>query len=424
MADRVIFHIDINHCYAQIEEMKYPHLRDVPMAVGGHEEKRHGIILAKNDRAKKAGVITGESLREALEACPELLIIPPNYDDYLYYTELVKQIYRQYSDAVESFGLDEAWVDYTHSAQLFGDPVRIARHIQQRVLTEIGLTVSVGISWNKTFAKLGSDMKKPSGLTVITAENYRQLVWPLPVGDLLYVGPATERKLRERGMHTIGDLAGYPVQHLKQAMGVAGELISALANGEDRSPVQESTYTAPVKSVGNSMTLIHDVRSPEELRPAAYVLAEAVASRLKDQGLEGDVIFTSMRSSGLDWYMKQRRIAERTNLSSEILEVMMALVEECYDFSTPLRAVGVTVSDLRPWRLQRQLSLFEDEVGREKALRLDQAMDEVRGRYGFSAIRRACTLVDRTLTDFNPKGDHTVHPVGYFQGRKMRDGII
>jgi len=424
MPDRVIFHIDINHCYAQIEEMKYPQLRDVPMAVGGHEEKRHGIILAKNDPAKRAGVITGESLREALEACPELLIIPPNYDDYIYYTGQVKQIYREYSDAVESFGLDEAWVDYTHSAQLFGDPVSMARHIQQRVLTEIGLTVSVGISWNKAFAKLGSDMKKPSGLTAITRENYRQLAWPLPVGDLLYVGPATERKLRERGMHTIGDLAGYPVRHLHKAMGIAGDLISALANGEDSSPVQEISYTAPVKSVGNSMTLIHDVGSLEELRPAAYVLAEAVASRLKDQGLEGDVISASMRSSGLDWYMKQRRIAERTNLSGEILEVMMDLIAECYDFSMPLRAVGVSVSDLRPWRLQRQLSLFTDELSREKALRLDQAVDEVRSRYGFAAVRRACTLVDRPLTDFNPKGDHTVHPVGYFQGRKMSDGII
>lgn len=171
MKDKVIFHIDINHCYAQIEEMKQPHLRDVPMAVGGHEEKRHGIILAKNDLAKAAHVMTGESLREAKEKCPDLLIIPPSYDDYIYYTGLVKDIYRQYSDHVEPFGLDEAWIDYTDSRKLYGEPVKTARLIQDRVEKEIGLTVSVGVSWNKAFAKLGSDMKKPRGMTVITRDN-------------------------------------------------------------------------------------------------------------------------------------------------------------------------------------------------------------------------------------------------------------
>ena len=308
MQDRVIFHIDINHCYAQIEEMKYPELRKVPMAVGGHEEKRQGIILAKNDLAKKAGVTTGESLREARQACEDLLIIPPSYDDYIFYTQAVKQIYREYTSHVESFGLDEAWLDYTDSQRLFGDPVKIAKEIQQRVLEEIGLTVSVGVSWNKIFAKLGSDMKKPSGMTVITRENYQDLVWPLPASDLLYVGWATARKLHDRGIYTIGDLAGYPVRLLKKAMGTAGELISVFANGNDRSPVQETFYEAPPKSVGNSMTLIHDVASLEELRPAAYVIAEAVASRLKDAGMAGNVITVSMRSSGLDWYMRQAKI--------------------------------------------------------------------------------------------------------------------
>ena len=418
MSHRWIFHIDINHCYAQIEEMRYPKLREVPMAVGGHEEKRHGIILTKNDMAKKYGVRTGESLREAKEKCPDLLIIPPDYKAYIYYTGQVKKIFYEYSDHVESFGMDEAWIDYTDSMKLFGDPVRTAKEIQKRVLEEIGLTVSVGVSWNKVFAKLGSDMKKPYGFTVITPENYRDLVWPLPVGDLLYVGPATQRKLHERGILTIGDLARYPVEHLKKAMGVSGEMIHAFANGRDPSPVMETDYQSPVKSVGNSMTMIHDVDSMEELKPVLYVLSEAVASRLRDHDMEGDVIRISLRTSGLDWQGCEKKVDRKTSVSTDIMcqvERMFSL----YDFSIPLRAVGISIADLSPAGSTRQISLFEDEEKHEKARKADIAMDEIRNRYGFYAVRRACTMLDRPLTEFNVKEDHTVHPVGYFQGRKM-----
>ncbi|MBR2812488.1 MAG: DNA polymerase IV, partial [Solobacterium sp.] len=286
MKEKIVMHADIDHCYAQIEEMKFPALRDVPMAVGGHEEKRHGIILAKNDLAKKAGVKTGESLREAYDKCPQLLIIPPSYDDYTYYTSLVKDIYREYSDRVESFGLDEAWIDLTDSGRLIGDEMSAAEKIQQRVLREIGLTVSIGVSYNKVFAKFGSDLRKPFGITHITRQNYRQLVWPRPVQDLLYVGPATNRKLHSRGILTVGELACYPVSYLKEAMGAAGVMIHAFANGEDPSEVAGSAEAPPVKSVGNAMTLIHDVVSAEEIRPVCFVLAESVASRLRDHGME------------------------------------------------------------------------------------------------------------------------------------------
>ena len=417
--DRVIFHIDINHCYAQIEEMKYPKLREIPMAVGGHEEKRHGIILAKNDPAKKFGILTGESLREAREKCPDLLIIPPAYDDYIYYTSLVKDIYREYSSQVESFGLDEAWIDYTPSQHLFGDPVHTAGEIIRRVREEIGLDVSAGLSWNKVFAKLGSDLKKKDGPAVITRENYRQTVWPLQASDLLYVGPATTRKLRRRGIHTIGELACYPRRYLKEAMGVAGEMIHAFANGEDTSPVAENGSCIPPKSVGNSMTMIHDVMSLEELRPVCWVLAEAVASRMRDHGMEGDVVSVSMRSAGLDWFGCERKIVQPTYVSTEILHTAMELIGEAYDFSAPMRAVGIAVSHLRPRGAYRQMNLFVNEKAYEKARRSDLAMDEIRKLYGFDAVRRACTLLDRPLTDFNVKDDHTVHPVGYFQGRKM-----
>ncbi len=417
--DRVIFHIDINHCYAQIEEMKFPALREVPMAVGGHEEKRHGIILAKNDPAKKFNIKTGESLREARAKCPDLLIIPPSYDDYIYYTSLVKDIYRRYSDHVESFGLDEAWVDYTDSIALFGDPLKTAVRIQKEVHDEIGLDVSLGMSWNKIFAKLGSDMKKKDGPAVITRQNYRDTVWPLPAEDLLYVGPATKRKLRARGITTIGELAVYPRQYLKKAMGIPGEMISIFANGGDSSPVAESSYRSPVKSVGNSMTMVHDVDNLEDLRPVYYVLCEAVASRMRDHGMEGDVISVSLRSSGLDWYGCERRISQKTDVSGVIFETAVQLVEQLYDFEKPLRAVGVSVSGLRPLSFHRQLNLFEDEEAYEKARAADLVMDEIREKYGYYSVRRACTAIDSELTAFNVKEEHTVHPVGYFQGRRM-----
>lgn len=419
MKDRVIFHIDINHCYAQIEEMKQPHLRDVPMAVGGHEEKRHGIILAKNDLAKAAHVMTGESLREAKEKCPDLLIIPPSYDDYIYYTGLVKDIYRQYSDHVEPFGLDEAWIDYTDSRKLFGEPVKTARLIQDRVEKEIGLTVSVGVSWNKAFAKLGSDMKKPRGMTVITRDNYQKLVWPLPAQDLLYVGPATIRKLHARGIMTIGDLAQYPAGVLHHDLGIAGDMIQLFARGEDPSPVAENGASAPIKSVGNSMTLVHDVKSFEEVKPVFWMLCEAVASRARDAGMEGSTVYVSLRSTDLAWAGRQMKLERPTDVSDEIMTAVELLVHMMWHETVPLRAAGVALGSLKEASSFRQLSLFEDAERFEAARRCDLAMDEIRNTYGFDSVRRLCTLNDKKLTDFNVKADHTVHPIGFFQGRKM-----
>lgn len=420
--ERVILHIDINHCYAQIEEMMFPKLREVPMAVGGHEEKRHGIILTKNDLAKKYGIKTGESLREAKEKCPDLLIIPPHYNDYAYYTGLVKDIYREYTDKVESFGMDEAWLDLTDSLLLFKDPVETAKEIQRRVLEEIGLTVSVGVSWNKVFAKFGSDYRKPSGFTVITKENYKDIVWPAPIEDLLYVGWATSRKLHQRGILTIGELAQYPLEHLKRYFGKAGELIHAFANGEDCSEVNEQNYQPPAKSVGNSMTMIHDVDNLEDIRPVFYVLCEAVASRARDLHMEGEVIGVSMRTSGMDWFGAQIKVSQHTAVSTDLIDAVMYLVSQ-YDFSVPLRAVGVTLSSLKPESSFRRLNLFVDEEKHDKERLADIAMDEIREKYGFYSIRRACTLMDRPLTEFNVKGDHTVHPIGYFQGRTFAEAF-
>ena len=415
--ERIIFHLDINHCYAQIEEMLHPELRHVAMAVGGHEENRHGIILAKNDLAKKEGIQTGESLREAYAKDENLLIIPPHYDEYMYYTGKVKEIYREYSDLVESFGLDEAWVDYTASRRLFGEPEEVCKQIIKRVKEELGLDVSAGISWNKVFAKLGSDQKKKDGPYIITKENYKETVWNLPVQDLLYVGPATYRKLVRRAIFTIGDLAQYPVCHLKKAMGVAGEMIWLFANGEDTSPVSEvNSYVKP-KSIGNSMTMVHDTKTLEEVKPVFYMLCESVASRLKDEGLAGNTLHITLRTNDLRWFGWERKMLQSTNVSEDLMQEVLCLLKQ-YSFEQPLRAVGISVSQLGNDD-KHQVDLFESEEAHEKRRKMDFAMDEIRNRYGFHAIFRACTLLDPLLTDFNAKEDHTIHPVGYLNGRKM-----
>lgn len=417
--DNVIFHIDINHCYAQIEEMLYPELRKVPMAVGGHEETRHGIILTKNDMAKRYGIKTAESLRDAKKKCPNLLIIPPDYEKYIYYTTEVKKIYYEYSDCVESFGLDEAWIDFTHSQQLFGDPISVAKKIQRRVFDELGLTVSVGVSWNKTFAKFGSDLLKPYGFTVITKDNYKDIVWPRDVSELLYVGPATSAKLYQEHIFTIGDLANCPVEKLQKKLGVLGGTIWMFANGMDPSPVQEIGWEPVPKSIGNSITMVHDVDNLRDLKPVYFCLAESVASRLKEAGLHGNRVSVSIRNSDMENYSWQHKFDTKTNVSIEILHYAMTLMRE-YEFDVPLRAIGLSVGNLSPDENIEQMSLFDDPYAHEKEKKLDIVMDQIREKYGFYSVRRTCTLQDAPLTEFNVKKEHAgFHPVGYFRGRKM-----
>lgn len=412
--ERVILHSDINHCYAQIEEMRMPELRKIPMAVGGHEEERHGIILAKNDLAKKYDIKTGESLREALAKCPHLTILPPDYDAYLYYTEKVKDIYREYSDQVESFGLDEAWIDLTSSLSLFGNGMEIARRIQKRVLEERGLTISIGVSYNKIFAKLGSDRVKHMGLVEINRDNYKEIVWPLPVDELFYVGRATKKKLHYFSVDTIGKLASLPKGWMKDHFGKIGEMIWWFANGEDVSEVALTSAKDPIKSVGNAITAVKDIRTFEEAKIVYYVLVESVSSRLREQGLRGNVISISLRSKELKWFSRQRKIDVATNIAGEIMPVVLALLEENYDFSLPLRTIGVTVSGIEQDSPFTQLNLFKSEDERQRQKKLEETVDNIRDKFGFEKIKRCAMLLDTHLTDFNPKKDHVIHPVGFF----------
>jgi DNA polymerase-4 len=414
MKERVILHSDINHCYAQIEEMKYPELRNVPMAVGGHEESRHGIILTKNLLAKKFHIKTGESLRDALKKCPDLVIVHPNYEDYMYYTEKVKDIYREYTDKVESYGLDEAWIDLTNSTALYGNGEEIARTIQKRVYDEIGLTVSIGVSYNKIFAKLGSDLIKPSGLVVITKDNFKEKIWSLPVEDLFYVGSATKSKLETMAITTIEQLATTSLDVLRKKFGKMGEVLWYFANGLDVSEVALNTFHRDIKSVGNSMTTVRDIKNLQDAKLVFYILAESVASRLRDSGFKGSVISIGLRNKKLEGFTRQRKIGTPTNISGEIMETVLQLVKENYDFTIPLRSIGIAVSMLTPDASPTQLNLFVDEKTRDAQMKLDITVDKIRTRFGFTSVKRCCSLLDKDLTDFNPKDDHTIHPVGYF----------
>ena len=412
----MILHSDANCFYASVEMVENPDLREQRIAVCGDPEQRHGIVLTANYPAKKMGVKTGMANWQAKQACPNLVVVKPHYDLYLKYSKLLQRIYKRYSNNVEPFGMDECWISLPYDED---DAVSVAEEIRQTVKDETGLTVSIGASFSKALAKLGSDMKKPRGMTVITRDNYQKLVWPLPAQDLLYVGPATIRKLHARGIMTIGDLAQYPAGVLHHDLGIAGDMIQLFARGEDPSPVAENGASAPIKSVGNSMTLVHDVKSFEEVKPVFWMLCEAVASRARDAGMEGSTVYVSLRSTDLAWAGRQMKLERPTDVSDEIMTAVELLVHMMWHETVPLRAAGVALGSLKEASSFRQLSLFEDAERFEAARRCDLAMDEIRNTYGFDSVRRLCTLNDKKLTDFNVKADHTVHPIGCFQGRKM-----
>lgn len=411
---RIIVHSDLNHCYAQIEEMQNPSLRLVPMAVGGSEEKRNGIILAKNDLARSCGIKTGESLREAYAKCPGLLIIHPDYDAYSYYTEKVKDIYRKYTDRVESFGLDEAWLDLSASQALFTDGIHLAKQIQDEVFEKYGLKVSMGISFNKVFAKLASDLDKDRGFVVIDENHVKERIWPLPVSDLLMVGRHTTLKLEAMGITTIGQLASTPHHILTRRFGKTGMELWQFANGLDQTPVQTTDHRRPVKSVGNSKTLIHDIKNFTQLYEVFRVLSESIAARLRRLGRQGSVLSIYLRGNDLHGMVRQVKLSRPTNIAKEILASAFRLATRHFYFDIPLRSVGIAVSGLVSDEID-QLSLFENEQDRPRQKALETVIETIRERYGTRSIGSASLLLDKELTDFDPLRMHTIHPVSFYK---------
>lgn len=413
---RTILHLDCDCFYASVELLHRPELRNKPLAVGGDPEQRHGIILAKSYSAKKYGIKTGEALWQAKQKCPDLVIVPPNFKLYMRFSGLIRNILMDYSDQVESFGLDESWLDCTGSVSLLGNGESIAREIQRRVWRELGITVSIGVSWNKVFAKLGSDYKKPCGITVIDLENYKEKVWKLPVSDLLMVGRATTRKLNQRMICTIGQLAQADPYNLQKWLGKYGLMLHTFANGFDTTPVAQFDSLQIIKSIGNSTTTPRDLETDEDVRLIVFVLAESVARRMREHGFKGRLISINVRDSGLLSFTRQQKIKKYTCLASEIAEEAMRLFRANYSWVSPIRSIGISVSDFEhEAAVLPQLDLFSDESKREKLESLERTMDSLKSRFGNYSVQRASLLTDPDLTGFDPYGEHTIHPISFLR---------
>lgn len=410
---RRILHIDFNGFFASVECFYNPAIRDCPVAVTGDPEKRHGIVLAKNQLAKKFGVKTGEAIWEAREKCPKLVCVAPHYDRYVYFSKLGRDLYHEYSDRVEPFGLDENWVDVTGCTDDFSEAVDLANEIRRRVHAEIGITVSVGVADNKIFAKLGSDLKKPDAVSAITPDNYKDVAWRLPVGDLLMVGPATKQKLQRLGIMTIGDLAKSDPAFLQSQLGKAGLTLFAFANGRDRSPVLPYGYETPVKSVGNGITAPRDLVCNEDVRLTLLMLSESVSRRLREHGFRAGVISLALRDCGLYSFSRQKHLKTPSFLTDEILDAAMELFTENYHWQKPIRSLTVCASELRPLDRPQQLNLLEKEEQRMRRETAERTIDGIRNRFGYHSILRGRLLTDRQIGVMNPREEHVSHPIGY-----------
>lgn len=390
MADRVIFHCDLNCFFASVELLDKPALREVPVAVCGDPASRHGIILAKNEPAKRRGVQTAETVWQAKQKCPNLILLPPHHGLYAQYSRRINTIYGQYTDLVEPFGIDESWLDVTGSLHLFGDDARqLADDIRARLRQEVGLTISVGVSFNKVFAKLGSDYKKPDATTVISRENWRDIVWPLPVGDLLFVGRAARRTLGQYGVETIGQLAACKPEMLEQLMGKMGVQLYRYANGLDDAPVRPQHQREPVKSVGNSTTFPENLTRWEEIRSGLQLLSDSVAGRLRKEGLYCGGVAVAVKDAQFRTVSRQMRLGTPTHLMRDILEAAQELTRRIWKAPTPVRLLSVTalyITDSADSYQQLDLLAGDAPLRDQRQEQLESAMDTIRGKYGRDAI--------------------------------------
>ncbi|MEG2176880.1 MAG: DNA polymerase IV [Oscillibacter sp.] len=388
--DRIILHCDLNCFYASVELLSHQDLRDVPVAVCGDPASRHGIILAKNEPAKHFGIKTAETIWQAKKKCPNLVLLPPHHHLYREYSQKVNAIYEQYTDLVEPFGIDESWLDLTGTAHLFGgDPQQIADALRQRVKQELGLTLSVGVSFNKIFAKLGSDYKKPDATTVISRENWQALVWPLPVGDLLFVGQAAQRLLKQYGVETIGQLAACKKGMLETLMGKMGTQLSDYANGLEQERVHSRYEREPVKSVGNGSTFSQNLTTEAQVRSSVAVLADSVAMRLRHLDLYAGGVQVTLRDPSFHDRSRQTQFSTPTHLMRDLTAGAMELLGTIWKAPSPIRMLTITAIHLTAEEdSYEQVDLFRAATApkNEKQEKLEATMDIIRGKYGAGSI--------------------------------------
>ena len=385
--DRVILHCDMNGFYASVELLDRPDLDGKPVAVCGDPESRHGIILAKNELAKRAGVVTAETIWQAKKKCPDLELVRPHRQKYTHYSKLINQIYLRYTDLVEPFSIDESWLDVTASQNLFGSGKQIADEIRRTVCEETGLTLSAGVSWNKIFAKLGSDYKKPDATTEISRENYRDIVWPLPARDMIFVGKSTSDKLLKSGIKTIGDMARSDPKLLTSLLGKQGQMLWNYANGYDNAPVARYGESEPVKSVGNGITFRRNLMCEDDIITAVTGLSDTVASRLRHHKLKAFGVKVDIKDPSFTTISRQKQLFVPTNLASELAQASMELIHESWRPGAPIRMLTITGINLCDETVEEQISLFAgDNHSHQQGEKIERTMDDIRSRFGSAAI--------------------------------------
>lgn len=381
---RVILHSDMNSYYVSVEQMLNPKLKGKAVAVCGSTETRHGIVLAKSIPAKKCGVKTGMATWEAKQLCRDLIVVPPQYEQYVKYSSLAHEIYYRYTDLIEPFGMDECWLDVSGNTKK--EPLSIAEEIRKAMKTELGLTVSIGVSFNKVFAKLGSDMKKPDAITVISENNFKEKVWRLPASDLLYIGRKTASKLIRHGIYTIGDIAKCKSAYMKSWFGVNGLRTWEYANGKDYSRVAPYGHSYPLKSVSHGMTCVGDLVNEEEVKNVLYGLAPKVSKQLRDLKLLAKGMALSVRDNNLFFKEYQCRLKIPTRTTKDLVERAVKLFNERYNWKNPVRAVCIRAINLVDENVPVQLNLFEDQLRRDKQENAERTIDEIRDIYGKESV--------------------------------------
>jgi len=416
MGDRVILHCDLNNFFASVEVRLDKSLKGHPVAVCGNPEERKGIVLAKCERAKKCGVKTGDTVWQAKSKCPDIIIVVPKHDEYGKHSKMVQQIYYRYTDKVESFGIDECWLDITASMKLFGDKMVIAERIKEEIKRELDLTISIGVSWNKTYAKIGSDIKKPDAITEINRTNYQTILYPLPVSNMLFVGRKTVAVFEKLNIKTIGDLANYDKKLLSARLGINADKLVRAARGEDDDEVANFHFKREIKSIGNGTTAKRDLTNIREVEQLVYVLSEEVAYRMRRKGLKGRTISVSIRDANLKWHGAQTSILQPTNSCTTIQQTAMRVFTQLHQNDDkkpevtvdgfargkirfePVRSIRIAVSNFGVDEIM-QLSLFEDNSQEERNDELSKVFDTIRRKYGTNKVTFG-TALDR-LIDFD-----------------------
>jgi len=397
---RLIFHCDCNNFFASCECLDHPELKSVPLAVAGDPENRVGVVVAKNELAKKYGVKTTDTVWQAKRKCPDLVFVPPRHHLYKEISNRINDIYHEYTEYVEPASIDESYLDMTGAPDFYGMTAReMADALRDRIRTEIGVTISVGVSFNKIFAKMGSDYKKPNATTEITPDNYREILWPLPVSDLMFAGKAAVAVLNKKSIHTIGDLARQPKERMRDLLGKGGDQLWLYANGLDTEPVRKWGDAPEIKSVSRGMTFKRDLVTEEEIRTGVAVLVDHVAMSLRRHGLKGAVINIQIKTPDLRVISRQTSLDHYTYLQHEVQEIAMRLIRGNWTIGekAPIRAITVGVTKLLPSdQAGEQMDMFDllgtTNVGkpikaqREKHEKLEAAVDSIRRRFGNQMI--------------------------------------